>query len=166
MIGHDVDVTRLGYRRQAPPKPHDANTANTMCQWVTRLALFVVYFWFGAVKLLGHSEAAGLARALMAKTIGVAHFGLLFNGVAVLECVIGVLCLVPGAVRTLIALLSVHMSLVCAPLVLVPERTWQSFLVPTMEGQYIIKNVLIVAAAIGLATRARTTPLVRLQATE
>jgi uncharacterized membrane protein YkgB len=155
MIGHDVDVTRLGYRRQVLPKQRDADTADTICQWATRMALFVVYFWFGVVKLLGHSEAAGLARALMAKTVGVAHFGLLFNGVAVLECVIGVLCLFPAAVRPLLSLLVVHMSLVCAPLVLVPERTWQSFLVPTMDGQYIIKNVLIVAAAIGLASQAR-----------
>ncbi len=155
MIGHHVDVTRLGADRRASPVPRGADAANLMCQWATRLALFVVYFWFGAVKLLGQSEAAGLARALMAKTIGVAHFGLLFNGVAVLECVIGALCLVPGAVRPLLSLLALHMTLVCAPLVLVPERTWQSFLVPTMEGQYIIKNVLIMAAAIGLATRAR-----------
>jgi uncharacterized membrane protein YkgB len=163
MIGHDVDVARLGDRRQAPPQPDDADTANTMCQWASRLALFVVYFWFGVVKLLGQSEAAGLARALMAKTIGVAHFGLLFNGVAVLECVIGVMCLVPGSVRPLLSLLVLHMTLVCAPLVLVPERTWQSFLVPTMEGQYIIKNVLIVASAIGLATRTR--PIVGLDST-
>ena len=37
------------------------------------------------------------------------------------------------------------------PLVLLPSETWQSFFVPTLEGQYIIKNLVIIAAAIGIA---------------
>ena len=41
---------------------------------VTRTALFVVFFWFGIVKLMGHSEAAGLALALATKTVGASHF--------------------------------------------------------------------------------------------
>jgi uncharacterized membrane protein YkgB len=44
------------------------------------------------------------------------------------------------------------MAIVCSPLVLVPEYTWQSFLVPTLEGQYIIKNMVIIAVAIGIAS--------------
>jgi hypothetical protein len=38
------------------------------------------------------------------------------------------------------------------PLVLLTEETWQSFLVPTLEGQYIIKNLVIISTAIGIAS--------------
>jgi uncharacterized membrane protein YkgB len=124
--------------------------------WVTRVALFVVFFWFGLVKVFGVSEAAGLARALTAKTVGLAHFDVLFKALAVVECAIGVLCLMPKATRILIPAVLAHLCVVSAPLVMVPERTWQTFLlVPTMDGQYILKNVLILAAACGLAAHGR-----------
>jgi hypothetical protein len=121
---------------------------------VARTALFVVFFWFGFIKLMGVSEATPLALALTAKTVGTAHFRVLFDTLAVFECFIGVLCLIPKMVRLLIALLFVHLAVVCAPLVLVRNLTWKAALVPTMDGQYIIKNVLIVAAAFGLAAHA------------
>jgi uncharacterized membrane protein YphA (DoxX/SURF4 family) len=117
---------------------------------VTRSALFVVFFWFGLIKLLGVSPATGMAMALTARTVGLAHFGVVFNSLAVFECAIGVLFLIPRAVRIVIALLCIHMAVVCSPLVLVPGYTWQEVMVPTMDGQYIIKNLLIIAAAIGL----------------
>jgi hypothetical protein len=31
--------------------------------------------------------------------------------------------------------------------------TWSGFLVPTLEGQYIIKNLVVIAAAIGIAAQ-------------
>ena len=117
---------------------------------VARAGLFVVFFWFGIIKLLGVSPATALAMALTMRTVGPAHFDILFKSLAVFECAIGVLCLIPRAVRIVLLLLCVHMAVVCAPLLLVPEFTWQSLLVPTMDGQYIIKNVLVIATAVGL----------------
>ena len=125
---------------------------------VARTALFVVFFWFGLIKLLGVSPATALAMALTVKTVGPAHFDVLFKSLAVFECAIGVMCLIPSALRVVIVLLCIHMAVVCAPLVLVPDYTWQSLLVPTMDGQYIIKNVLVIATALGLA--AHTPPRV------
>jgi uncharacterized membrane protein YkgB len=55
----------------------------------------------------------------------------------------------------------VHMAVVCSPLVLVPELTWQQPFVPTLEGQYIIKNIVIVAVAFGIASH--TQPLYKKQ---
>lgn len=124
---------------------------------LARIALFVVFFWFGFIKLTGMSPATPLAEALTAKTVGAEHFDLLFRSLAFLECVIGVLFLIPKAVRVVVPLLFIHMAVVCAPLVLVPEFTWQDPLVPTLEGQYIIKNIVIVAVAFGIA--ANTQPL-------
>lgn len=124
-----------------------------------RIALFVVFFWFGFLKITGASPAGDLAEALTAKTIGMDWFEVSFKILAFMECLIGILFLIPKAVRVVIPLLGVHMLVVCAPLVLVPEFTWQSFMVPTLEGQYIIKNLVIVALAFGIA--AHTRPLAR-----
>ena len=124
---------------------------------VARIALFVVFFWFGFIKLLGLSPAGPLAEALTARTVGVELFAPLFMGIALLECIIGILFLIPKAVRIVIPLLFFHLLVVCSPLVLVPNMTWHAPLVPTLEGQYIIKNVIIVAVAFYIA--ANTTPL-------
>lgn len=122
-----------------------------------RIALFIVFFWFGAIKLIGLSPAGPLAEALTARTVGAELFTPLFICIAILECVIGILFLIPKAVRVVIPLLFFHLLIVCSPLVLVPEMTWHAPLVPSLEGQYIIKNIVIVAVAFYVA--ANTQPL-------
>lgn len=124
---------------------------------VARIAFFVVFFYFGTIKILGLSPASPLAEALTAKTVGLEYFDILFLALAVVECAIGLLFLIPKATRAVILLLGIHMLVVCSPLVLVPEYVWEGFLVPNLEGQYIIKNIALVAVAIGIA--ASVTPL-------
>lgn len=67
------------------------------------------------------------------------------------ECVIGILFLIRGTERVVIPLLFLHMITTIMPLFVIPAATWSGFLIPTLEGQYIIKNILIIAAAIGIA---------------
>lgn len=124
---------------------------------VARISIFLVFFWFGLIKLLGLSAAGPLAMALIDKTVGIQYFDVLFVVLALVECVIGLLFLFPRATRVVVPLLLMHMIIVCSPLLLVPEHTWQTFLVPTLEGQYIIKNAVVIAVAIGIA--ASTKPL-------
>jgi hypothetical protein len=50
-----------------------------------------------------------------------------------------------------IPLLFIHMIMTFLPLIFLPSTTWSGFLVPTLEGQYIIKNLVIIAAAMGIA---------------
>lgn len=122
---------------------------------VARVSIFTIFFWFGFIKLTGQSPAGPLAHALVAKTVGAVYFDVLFKLLAALECVIGILFLIPKATRVVIPLLFFHMAIVCSPLILVPELTWKSFLIPTLEGQYIIKNLVIIAVAIGIATQVK-----------
>ena len=122
---------------------------------VARISIFLVFFWFGAIKVLGLSPASPLAEALTAKTVGMQYFDVLFLILALLECLIGLLFLFPKMTRVVIPLLLAHMAIVCSPLVLVPEYTWQAFLIPTLEGQYIIKNAVVIAVAIGIAASAQ-----------
>jgi len=124
---------------------------------IARVAIFIVFFWFGALKLLGLSPASPLAEALTERTIGMEFFQLSFIILAVLECLIGILFLIPKATRIVLPLLLLHMAVVCSPLLLVPDLVWTNPFVPSLEGQYIIKNVVLVALAIAIA--ATTKPL-------
>jgi uncharacterized membrane protein YkgB len=126
---------------------------------LARLAIFIIYFYFGLLKLLGDSPASPLAKALTDKTIGLSHFSVAFNTLAVVECLLGVLFLFPKLTRVVIPLLFVHLLIVCSPLALVPDLAWSKPFVPTLEGQYIIKNVVVAALAIAIA--AQTKPLLR-----
>ena len=59
----------------------------------------------------------------------------------------------------IIFLLFPHIVMTALPLFFLTGVTWQTNFVPTLEGQYIIKNLLIIALAISLA--ARLTPFRR-----
>lgn len=124
-----------------------------------RFGLFVVFFWFGLLKVIGLSPAGELVRALYEQTMTFMSFDLFYLSFALLECLIGVLFLIPGAERIVVPLLLLHMGATFLPLFMLPDVTWQRALVPTLEGQYIIKNLVIVAAAISIA--AHTHPLQR-----
>lgn len=127
--------------------------------WAARIALFIVFFWFGFLKFFGVSPAEPLAREMVGLTIGLEYFGILFALLATIECVIGILFLIPKATRIVIPLLFLHMAIVVAPLALLPGTAWQSWFVPTLEGQYIIKNLVVIVVAIGIASR--TEPLIK-----
>ena len=124
---------------------------------IARVAFFIIFFYFGFLKLIGLSPASPLAEALTAQTIGSEWFQVAFVALAAIECLIGVLFLVPRATRVVIPLLFVHLLVVSSPLVMVPAYIWSVPLVPNLEGQYIIKNIALVAVAIGIA--ASTPPL-------
>ena len=130
-------------------------TSNRLFQPVARVAIFAVYFWFGILKLFGLSPASPLAAALVSNTVGSRYFHGLFIILALYECLIGVLFLFPRATRVVIPLLIIHMVIVCSPLILVTHLAWSKPFVPTLEGQYIIKNMAIIALAIGIAAAAK-----------
>ena len=118
---------------------------------LARFGLFVVFFWFGALKVAGFSPAAPLVQALFMKTVGFISFDTFIIFFGLFECLIGILFLFSGFERVVIPLLFLHMVTTFLPLFLLPEITWSGFLVPTLEGQYIIKNLVILAAAAGIA---------------
>jgi hypothetical protein len=116
-----------------------------------RIALFVVFFWFGILKVIGLSPAGSLVHALFDQTIHFMSFDTFYLLFALFECLIGILFLIPGAERVVLPLLLFHMVTTFLPLVYLSDATWQRPFVPTLEGQYIIKNLVIIAAAMGIA---------------
>lgn len=119
--------------------------------WFGRVSLFLIFFWFGVLKVIGVSAANGVVGELQQVLLpGLSTGGfVVFLGVA--EMVIGVLILIPRLERLSILILILHMATTFATLVFLPELTWKGFLVPTIEGQYVLKNIVIVAMAIGFA---------------
>lgn len=119
---------------------------------VSRLAIFVVYFWFGMLKVLGLSPASPLVLALLDRTMPFISPEVFLVWFGLFEVLIGVVFLVPKLSRLAIALLVIHLITTVMPLFLLKSSLWTGMMVPTLEGQYIIKNVLIVALAIVLAS--------------
>ena len=115
-----------------------------------RLSLAVIFVWFGILKPLGLSPAGPLVRA----TVGWMPLLSPDAWVAVIgwwEVVIGLTFLFHRTLRIAIALLALQMAGTFLPLVLLPHVTFQPGhipWVPTLEGQYIIKNLLIISAAL------------------
>lgn len=118
---------------------------------VARMSLFVLYFWFGVLKVIGLSPASGVVERLFDQTLGsFISFGLFIILFGLFECLIGVLFLIPRATQIALALFAVHIVTTAGPLLLLSGEIWTGFLVPTLEGQYIIKNIALIAVAISI----------------
>ena len=131
----------------------DRGISGFMRRWgmvAVRVSLGIIFVWFGVLKSLGLSAAEPLVKA----TVGWLPLFDPQTWVAMIgwwEVAIGVAFLFHKTVRVAIALLFLQMIGTFMPLVLLPEVTFQMGRIPyapTMEGQYIIKNLLIISAAL------------------
>lgn len=123
-----------------------------------RVSLGVVFFWFGVLKFFpGVSQAEGLATA----TINVLTFGLLPPAVsiyilAVWECLIGLGLIFGLFMRATLLLLWLQMLGTITPLFLFPQEAFTRFpIAPTLEGQYIIKNIVLISAGLVIGATVR-----------
>jgi len=116
----------------------------------SRVAFFVIFFWFGILKVFDLSPASPLVKALFETTMPFMPFSTFMALFGLFECMIGVLFIIPRLERVVLPLLLVHMITTGLPLILLPQVTWSGFLIPTLEGQYIIKNLALIAAAMGV----------------
>jgi CRP-like cAMP-binding protein len=112
-----------------------------------RIAMGIVFIWFAVLKPLGLSPA----EALVAKaTAWIPIPGFLYILTA-WEIAIGVCFLFKRLNRWAVVLLLMHMPGTLLPLVTLPDETFVRFpFVLTLEGQYIIKNLVLIAAGIVL----------------
>ena len=119
---------------------------------LSRIALFVVYFWFGLLKVIGQSPASPMVHGLFDKTMGpispFMSFGLFIILFGLFEMLIGVLFILPGLEKTAVILFFLHMITTTLPLFVMGTMIWTGMFVPTLEGQYIIKNLALVACAL------------------
>lgn len=123
-----------------------------------RVSLGIVFFWFGVLKFFpGLSPAQDLA----ARTITVLTFGRVPPGVSVpvlaaWECVIGLGLITGVFMRGTLLLLFLQMLGTITPLFFFPSEAFVRFpYAPTFEGQYIIKNLVLVSAGLVIGATVR-----------
>jgi len=116
-----------------------------MRRTLARVALFIIYFWFGALKVIGASPVTPLVTSLLTKTMPFMPPAQFLIAFGLFEMLIGLLFLFPKYKRVTIVLFAIHMVMTSLPLILLPHMVWQGFLIPTLEGQFIIKNVALIA---------------------
>ena len=144
-----------------PLRPIDRRVTEWMADHgltLLRIALGIVFLWFGALKFVpGLSPAEELAgRTIEALSGGAITPAVSLPVLATWEVAIGIGLLVGRWMRGVLLLLFVQMLGTATPLVLFPAETWTQFpFAPSLEGQYIIKNVVLVSAAIVLGATVR-----------
>jgi uncharacterized membrane protein YphA (DoxX/SURF4 family) len=123
-----------------------------------RISLGTVFFWFGVLKFF---PGLSPAQTLAGNTIAELSFGLLSAEAAVLllaiwECLIGLGLLFGLFLRATLFLLWLQMLGTITPLFLFPEICFVSVpFVPTLEGQYIIKNMVLISAGLVIGATVR-----------
>ena len=138
----------------------DRAIAGFMRRWgvlALRLSLGIVFVWFGILKPLGLSPAEPLVKATVL-WLPIFSPGSWLIIIGWWEVAIGVTFLFQRTLRVAIGLLFLQMVGTFMPLVLLPEVTFQTGRIPyalTMEGQYILKNLLIISAALVIGGTAR-----------
>jgi uncharacterized membrane protein YkgB len=123
-----------------------------------RVSLGVVFLWFGVLKFFpGLSPATDLAaRTITQLTFGAVGPSVSVPVLATWECLIGLGLIAGKYLRTTLFLLIVQMLGTLTPLVLFPAEVFTRIpYAPTLEGQYIIKNVVLVSAAIVVGATVR-----------
>ena len=134
----------------------DARIASTLRRHgvrLLRIAIGLVFLWFGALKLVpGLSPAEALVKATVPFVDADAFYPIL----AVWEVLIGAFLLFRPTVRAALLLLALQMPGTFLPLVVLPEVCFSAYpfaspldaFALTMEGQYIVKNIVLITAGI------------------
>ena len=117
------------------------------------ISVGVVFVWFGVLKFFpGLSSAQDLAiNTIKLLTFDLLPDKIIINGLALWELLIGIGLITGKFMRETLLLLFLQMMGTFTPIFLFPEEVFTKIpYAPTLEGQYIIKNIVIISAAIVL----------------
>ena len=117
--------------------------------YLVRIPLFVIFFWFGFLKILDLSPAQQFVQDTVywMPFLSAADWTVV---IGIWEVFIAVFFLFKRTTFIAMILLLIQMTGTFLPLVILPDVTFQNSnpLLPTLEGQYIIKNIIIITAAL------------------
>lgn len=123
-----------------------------------RISLGVCFFWFGLLKFF---PSMSPAQDLATRTITVLTFGAIPPAVslpllAAWECLIGIGLIAGRGLRITLLLLYLQMAGTLTPVILFPAEVFTRIpYAPTLEGQYIIKNIVLISAGIVVGATVR-----------
>jgi uncharacterized membrane protein YphA (DoxX/SURF4 family) len=123
-----------------------------------RISIGIIFLWFGFIKYFpGLSPIEDLAL----RTTNVITFNLLSDsamaiGLATLECLIGILLISGKFLRAALALLLLQLIGAISPVFIFSSEVFKIFpVVPTLAGQYIIKDIVLISAGILIGSTVR-----------
>ncbi len=126
--------------------------------FLLRLSVGIIFVWFGVLKFF---DGLSPAESLATQTIEVLTFGI-FNektiliGLAIWETAIGLGLILKVFLRETLLLMYIQMLGTLSPIFIFPEEVFQ--VIPyslTLEGQYIIKNLVVISAGIVIGATVR-----------
>ncbi len=139
----------------------DSHITNWMARngiTLLRVSLGIIFFWFGVLKFF---PGVSPAQELATKTIHQLTFGLITPDVSIVllaswECLIGLGLIFGVFLRATLLLLFVQMLGTVTPVFLFPAEVFTRIpYAPTLEGQYIIKNFVLISAGIVIGATVR-----------
>lgn len=123
-----------------------------------RISIGVIFLWFGVLKFFpGLSPAEDLAvSTIRIMTFGLAGDQVILYSLAALETLIGAGLIGNMFMRATLLLLFIQMAGTFFPVILFPRDVFVVFpYALTLEGQYIIKNLIIISAGIVIGSTVR-----------
>ena len=116
---------------------------------ILRVALAIVFVWFGALKIFGVSPVADL----VARTLPFLPPDVAVKGIGAIELLIGTLLLTGWAIRLTMLVFFLQMLGTFLVLVLEPDQSFQhgNPLLLTTQGEFVIKNLVLIAAGLVIA---------------
>ncbi len=123
-----------------------------------RVSIGIIFIWFGMLKFFpGLSPAEDLAiNTIRILTLGLIPDQIIIYGLATLETLIGLGLIVHAYMRITLLLLFMQMAGTFLPILFFPGEVFTRFpYALTLEGQYIIKNLIIVSAGIVIGSTVR-----------
>lgn len=123
-----------------------------------RISLGIIFFWFGVLKFIpGLSPAQDIATLTIERlTFGFIEPEVSIIILAIWETLIGLGLIFGVFLRVTLFLLFTQMLGTMTPLIFFPAETFIIFpFVPTLEGQYIIKNLVLISAGLVVGATVR-----------
>ena len=125
---------------------------------ILRISMGIIFFWFGFLKYFGGLSPA---ESLATRTIDLLSFSLIGPelvryGLATWEVLIGIGLIFKLYLRETLLLMFLQMLGTLTPIVLLPDEVFTK--IPyalTLEGQYIFKNLVIIAAGMVIGATVR-----------
>ena len=121
---------------------------------ILRIGLGIIFFWFGMLKFFpGLSPAEELVR----NTVYFIDPDLFIPVLALWESLIGFGLISGKFMRTTLLLLFIQILGTALPLIILPEQVWAVFPFGlTLEGQYIVKNLVLIGAGLVLGGKVKS----------
>lgn len=135
-----------------------ANKEDKLTHWMAengiaflRISIGIIFLWFGVIKYFpGLSPIEDLAlRTTKFLSFNLFSDNAMAIGLATLECLIGIGLITGKLLRVTLLLLLLQLVGAISPVFIFPGEVFKIIpIVPTLPGQYIIKDIVLISAGI------------------